>query len=146
MNSYKVSGNLTRDPETFAPQGSENTCIKFTIANNDESKKKSDGSGYEDIPSYFDVKYWTKNVQYWIQKLTKGVSVTIQGRLKQERWPDKNDSTKTLSRIMIIAEVGYNQGFAIVVHPKASQQQQEQNQPGGASTGSPNNDEDECPF
>ena len=142
MNHISITGNLTRDPETFSPEGSENTCIKFSIANNDESKKKADGSGYEDIPSYFDVKYWTKNVQYWIQKLTKGASVTVQGRNKQERWTDKTDQTNK-SRVVIIAEVGYNQGFALVVHdrlPKTENQDQGQQQSSFSGT------EDDCPF
>ena len=141
MNSIKLTGNLTKDPETFSPEGSESTCIKFTIGNNDESRKKSDGSEYEDIPSFVDVKYWTKNVQYWIQKLTKGVSVTVQGRLKQERWTDNDNNNH--SRIVVMAEVGYNQGFAIVPHERAQSQSGTNS---SSSSSSSKQDEEECPF
>ena len=116
MNHIPITGNLTKDPETHSPDGSEYTCIKFSIANNDESKKKADGSGYENIVSYFDVKHWTKNVQYWLQVLVKGASVLVQGRLKQERWTAEDGTTR--SRVVIIAEAPYNGGFAIQVLPK----------------------------
>ncbi len=142
MNHISITGNLTRDPETFSPQGSENTCIKFSIANNDESKK--DGDNYEDVPSYFDVKYWTKNVQYWIQKLTKGAPVTVQGRMKQERWTDKENNNH--SRIVILAEVGYNQGFAIVVHDRVKSENQSQSQEQSQSGSGAFDFEDDIPF
>jgi len=134
MNSIKITGNITKDPETVSPQGSEYSVLKFAIANNDESKKVN--GKYEDIVSFFDIEYWTKNVQYWIQKITKGARVTIQGRLKQERW-EKDGNTR--SRIKIIANVAMNEGFAIEVHSKV---QKEQGQ-GSAPT---QFDEDGIPF
>ena len=136
MNHVSITGNITRDPETYVPNGSENTCIKFSIANNDESRKGANGE-YEDVPNYFDIKYWTKNVQYWIQKLVKGAPVTVQGRIKQERWKDKDDQNR--SRIVIIAEAGYNQGFGLVVHEKAIAQNQ-------TTEGNSSEEEDDCPF
>jgi len=119
MNSIKITGNVTRDPETVSPQGSEYSVLKFSIANNDESKKV-DGK-YENVVSFFDVEYWTKNVQYWIQKITKGARVTIQGRLKQEQWEQDG---KSRSRVKIAANVGMNEGFAIEVHPRVQKEQE----------------------
>ena len=133
MNSLKITGNITRDPETHSPQGSEYSVLKFSIANNDESKKVNDK--YEDVPSFFDVEYWTKNVQYWIQKLTKGAKVTVQGRIKQERWEQDGNHR---SRVKIVANVGMNEGFAIEVHPKGEQKPQQQ-----TSESPPG---DDCPF
>ena len=134
MNSIKITGNVTKDPETVSPGSSAYSVLKFAIANNDESKKVN--GKYEDVVSFFDIEYWTKNVQYWIQKITKGARVTIQGRLKQERW-EKDGNTR--SRIKIIANVAMNEGFAIEVHSKV---QKEQGQ-GSAPT---QFDEDGIPF
>lgn len=133
MNSVKIDGNVTRDPETFSPQGSEYTVLKFSIANNDESKKDANGQ-WENVPSFFDVEYWTKKAQYWIQKLTKGASVTIQGRLKQQTWEHEG---KNHSRVKIIAGVGMNEGFAVVVHDRVPKQQ---------TNDTPPPPEDDIPF
>ena len=134
MNSIKITGNITKDPETVSPQGSEYSVLKFAIANNDESKKVN--GKYEDIVSFFDIEYWTKNVQYWIQKITKGARVTIQGRLKQERWEKDGNSR---NRVKIVANVAMNEGFAIEVHPKVQKEQEQGSAPAQF-------DEDDIPF
>lgn len=100
MNNVFISGNLTKEPETFSPEGSDFSCIKFSIANNDESKKKDDGS-YENIASFFDLEYWTKKPQYWLQKLQKGIPIAVEGRLKQQTWTDK-ESGSGRSKVLII--------------------------------------------
>ena len=141
MNSIKITGNITKDPETVSPQGSEYSVLKFAIANNDESKKVN--GKYEDIVSFFDIEYWTKNVQYWIQKITKGARVTIQGRLKQERWEKDGNSR---SRIKIIANVAMNEGFAIEVHPKVQKEQEPEVHYASAPASAQFEDEDDIPF
>jgi len=86
MRSAHIDGRLGGDPEIFAPQGSDSTCLKFNIANDDESIKKQDGSGYENVTSWYSVKFWTKNPQHWIQKLVKGCKVICECDIKQETW------------------------------------------------------------
>ena len=96
MNTATLSGRLRNDPETFAPNGSDYTCLKFSIANNDESKKNQDGE-WENVTSWYDIEYWTKKPQEWLQKLKKGVLVVVQCTVKQSRW--ENDG-QTRSRII----------------------------------------------
>ena len=60
MNHTVISGNVTREPELFSPEGSEFSCIKFSIANNDERKKE--GENWVDVASFFDLEYWTKMI------------------------------------------------------------------------------------
>lgn len=86
MNGFFISGNVCKDPEIFSPQNSEYSKLSFSVANSDESKKKSDGSGYENITSFFELEYWTKNPTHWLQKIKKGVWLAAVGRMKQERW------------------------------------------------------------
>ena len=92
MNHITLSGNLTREPESRAA-GTEYSVISFSIANNDERRKKPDGS-YENVASFFDCEYWTKNPQYWLQQLYKGTAVVVSGSLKQDIWTDKQSNEK----------------------------------------------------
>lgn len=94
MNKTFISGNLTKEPETVAPQGSEYTLIKFGIANNDERRKGPSGE-WEDVTSFFDLQYWTKNPRVWLQRLKKGVGVMCEGRAKQERWQDNDGGNRS---------------------------------------------------
>lgn len=86
MNLFVISGNLTREPEVKAfPSGK--TVINFSIANNDDHRKKDDGT-WETIPSFFDVVFWTNRTQHWIQesRLAKGNHVVCHGTIRQQRW------------------------------------------------------------
>lgn len=85
MRSAFITGRLGREPEVFSPQGSEYSVIKFSVANNDESKKNLQG-GYDNITSWFDIEFWTKKPQPWLQKLTKGVEVALECTIKQDTW------------------------------------------------------------
>ena len=131
MNSIKIDGHVTADPTTYAPQSSESTCLTFSIANNDESKPDPNNQGkYISVPTFVEITFWTKNPQYWLQQIVKGAPVTIQGRLKQDTWLDK-DTQQTRSKLKIIAQAGYFEGFPVVVHNRAPQQQQQGQQGGG---------------
>jgi len=85
MRTAYITGRLGKDPETFAPQGSEYSVLKFSVANNDESKKNAEG-GYDNITSWFDCEFWTKNPTHWLQKLAKGVEVALECTIKQDTW------------------------------------------------------------
>lgn len=85
MNHVTLSGNVTREPELFSPDGSEWACIKFGIANNDERRKDASGN-WESIASFFDAEFWTKNPSEWLQKIHKGDRVFVEARMKQETW------------------------------------------------------------
>ncbi len=104
MNKTYLSGNLTREPEAVNTSG-ETTGIKFSIANNDERKKNANGE-WEDVTSFFDLIYWTKNPTLWLQKLQKGVGVVCECRAKQERWEqdgvNRSKVTFTVEKFPII--------------------------------------------
>lgn len=92
MNSVFISGRLTNDPETFAPNSGEYTYLKFDVANDDEY------NGKEKITSFFTCKYRTKYPKKWINHLHKGKQVWIAGHLKQETWEKEG---KLFSRIIV---------------------------------------------
>lgn len=84
MNKSFLDGNITGDPKVYAPDGSEYTCLTFSIANNDEKKKV--GNEWESVASFFELKFWTKNPTHWIQKIVKGARCYVEAIAKQEMW------------------------------------------------------------
>ena len=93
MNHTTLSGNLTREPETV-PTNGEYSLIKFSIANNDE-RKKDDQGNWQDVTSFFDLIYWTKNPTLWLQRLQKGIGVVCECRAKQDRWQDDQGNNRS---------------------------------------------------
>jgi len=85
MRSAFISGNLGADPELYSSKGSEYACLKFNIANSDKVKKNEQG-GYDNIPQWFTVKFWTKKPQDWLQKLMKGTSIVVDTDIEVESW------------------------------------------------------------
>jgi hypothetical protein len=73
MSVITVKGNVTRDPKLFTPQGSERSVITISVANNDHQVKDSgvDG-GYRDVPVYYDISFWVRNADYWMNRIQVG--------------------------------------------------------------------------
>lgn len=100
LNSIILEGNVCKDPE-IKEINAEKNLATFSIAVN-RYYKKPDGE-YEQETSYFDVDAWGSNfVKIISEKASKGVGVRVVGRLKQNRWQDKDG--KWQSRISVIAE------------------------------------------
>ncbi len=135
MNTCSLSGNLTRDPEIFAPNNSEWTVINYSIANNDDSRKNEQGE-WENVAHFFDCTYWTKKPQLWLQKLRKGVLVVGEYQAMQERW-EKDGQTR--SRVKFSIRRGT---FPIVMEKRESSGDYEQATPAPAS----DFEDDKIPF
>lgn len=92
LNTVAVTGNLTRDSELRATKN-DSFILTFSIAVN-ERRKQEDGT-WEDEPSYFDCKLFGKRAQGAAQYLVKGTKVTVQGKLRQERWKTKDGQNRS---------------------------------------------------
>jgi single-strand DNA-binding protein len=99
MRKAFLTGNIGKDPEVFSPDGSEYSCLKFSIANNEESRKV--GEEWENITSWFDCEYWTKKPTEWLNRLVKGKSIAIEARVKQQTWEQDGNNR---SRVLFIVE------------------------------------------
>jgi single-strand DNA-binding protein len=98
LNSVLIEGNLVRDPEIRRTSKGTALCT-FSIASNrffrqDESMEKE--------VSYFNVETWSKLAENASNLGHKGRGVRVVGRLKQERWTDRDG--KAQSKIVIVAE------------------------------------------
>lgn len=118
MNHFLLEGNLTRDPEVNTTLSGK-TVINFSIANNDDRRKKPDGS-WETVPSFFDMAFWTEKVEYWTHKnrLVKGNHVVCEGQEKQDRWEYEGQQ---YSRVVHVLK-----GYPVCVPRKAKAETVEQ--------------------
>ena len=98
LNSILIEGNLTRDPKlSETPKGT--AVCNFSLASN--RYYKQDGDAQNEV-SFFDVEVWAKLAQTCAEHLAKGRGVRVVGRLKQDRWNDKEGNPA--SRVKIVAE------------------------------------------
>lgn len=105
INSVVLIGNLVRDlgsggNDFVYTQGG--TCAATLSVAVNASRKNPDGTWGEEV-SFFDVKLFGKRAEGLKQYLLKGTKVAVLGRLRQERWADKQTGAQR-SRISVIAE------------------------------------------
>lgn len=96
LNTVKIKGNLTKDPEFKHTASGKSVCV-ISIASNHAYSKN--GKRTTEV-SYFDVEAWGVIAENCVKSLKKGNGVIVEGRLKQDRW-EKNG--KAQSRIKITA-------------------------------------------
>jgi len=98
LNSVLIEGNLVRDPEKKELESGSKLCT-FSVASNrffnQDNEKKSE-------VSFFDVEVWNKTAELCLKTLSKGRGVRVVGRLKQERWADKEGHHH--SRVKVVGE------------------------------------------
>ena len=100
LNRVYLVGNLVKDPE-MKNIGSSNKVTNFTIASN-RHWTGPEGQKNEEV-SFIDCSAYGKRAETINTYLSKGRKVLIDGRIKQEKWTDK-ESQKTQSRLRVIVE------------------------------------------
>jgi single-strand DNA-binding protein len=99
-NEVTIEGNMIRDPELKTTYSGVSIC-NFTIASNRYFKKR-DEDEFEKETSFFDIQCWGKTAEDVSVIGRKGAAASVLGRLKQERWTDREGIIKT--KIIIVAE------------------------------------------
>ncbi len=98
LNSVLIEGNLVHDPEKQEFDSGSKLC-RFTMASNrwfsQDNEKKTE-------VSYFDIEVWNKVAESCLKTLAKGRGVRVVGRLKQDRWADKDG--KNHSKVKVVGE------------------------------------------
>ncbi len=97
VNQVILMGRLTRDPEQRSTNTGK-TIVNFSIAV-DRGGQSADGG---DTADFFNINAWEKLGELVMQYLSKGRRVLVQGRLRQDRWDDK-ETGKKQSRIEVTA-------------------------------------------
>jgi single-strand DNA-binding protein len=97
MNKVMLVGRLVRDPRTVTlPSGLQ--VVEFSVAVN--RKYKNRNGEWREVVDFIDIKCYGK-VAERAKILRKGYQVTIEGRLKQEKWTTSNNERK--SKITVVA-------------------------------------------
>ena len=100
INKCFLVGNLTDDPELkYLPSGT--AICDFSIALNSQYKNSA-GEMVKEV-SFLKIGTFGKIAENCAEYLKKGNTVTVQGKIKQERW--KTDDGQNRSAIKIIAEI-----------------------------------------
>ena len=98
LNRVIINGNLTTDCKL--EYGRSGTAYGgFCIAVNISEKN------WVDVPSFFEVKAFGKLFESQHPYLTKGANVTVEGKLKQEKWETKDGEKR--HKIVIVADTLY---------------------------------------
>jgi single-strand DNA-binding protein len=98
LNYILIEGNLVRDAEMRTTAKGMPVCT-FQIAT---SRYYKQDSGMEKEVSFFNVETWAKLAESAGNLGRKGRGVRVVGRLKQERWNDRDG--KAQSKVIIVAE------------------------------------------
>jgi single-strand DNA-binding protein len=100
FNRVYLVGNLVKDPE-MKNIGSSNKVTNFTIASN-RNWTGPEGQKMEEV-SFIDCVAYGKRGETINTYFSKGRKILLEGRMKQEKWTDK-DTQKTQSRLRVIVE------------------------------------------
>ena len=99
LNSLIIEGNAVKKAEFSEPKAGFFVC-RFPVAVNRWYKSRNN-EGVSEV-SYFDVEAYGKLAEYCKKKVDKGQGMRVVGRIKQDRWKDKDG--KSASRVYVVAE------------------------------------------
>lgn len=104
INRTVVSGNLTRDPDEKRTQSG--MCIlEIGVAVN-ERRKNSQTGKWEDKANFIECTMFGTRAESVVQYLRKGMHVTIDGHLRQERW--EKDGQKHSKLKLVVDDIDFS--------------------------------------
>jgi single-strand DNA-binding protein len=138
VNRVILVGNLGRDAELRYTGGGA-AVSKFSVATT-ESFKGRDGERKEET-EWHRISYWGKNAETLSQYLLKGKQVYIEGRLRTEKWKDKEGNDRTS------VEVKADRVVLLGGGPRRDAERDESHEPASAEAGGVSQPaDDEVPF
>ncbi len=104
INRVILSGRLVRDPDV-REINERLTVARITIAVSSKIRQK-DGEDKEEV-CYMECALWNQEAKLAQQYLTKGKAITVEGRLKLDRWIDKNSGLERSKHVLVADNVIY---------------------------------------
>lgn len=95
LNVAAIQGRLVADPQLRQTMTGKNVAA-FRLAC-DRGRKNSDGSNAVD---WIDVVAWEKKADFAAQYLTKGMMVTVSGRIQTRQYQDRNGNNRQAVEIV----------------------------------------------
>lgn len=93
MNELKVTGNLTRDPESKV-LASGSKVVKCGIAVDNRRKNQSTGEWESGDPIFVDIEAW-KDAGASLESMGKGKKVEVHGFLKMDQWTNSDGQKRS---------------------------------------------------
>ncbi len=100
LNSVMLAGNLVQDPTSRKTKSGSAICLMRVAVN--RHFKGRDGERTEET-CFLDVDVFGAQATPCMEHLGKGSAVLIEGRLRQDRWKDK-ETGQARSRIKAVAD------------------------------------------
>jgi len=96
LNRVQLIGRLGKDPEgRFTPTGKHVT--NFTVAVNERWKSQGE---LKESTEWFNIEAWGRLGEICQEYLKKGSMVFVEGRLKTERFEDKEGETRYFTKVV----------------------------------------------
>lgn len=124
INKVTLVGNLGRDPEVATLKNGQ-VVANLRIATSRVRTDKQTGKRTEET-EWHDVQVWGPQAEQCGEYLAKGRQVYIEGRLKNDKWKDKQGQDRC--KVKIIAEVVKFLGGGGPRHPASETSETEQSQ------------------
>lgn len=96
-NEVRMAGHLGKDPE-IRYTNSGKAVVSVDIALLDKWKNK-EGEQKEET-TWVTIELWGRAAETFADKLSKGTNVFIAGRLKEEKWVDKNNNKREKLKVV----------------------------------------------
>ena len=101
LNAIVISGNLGSDASLRQTQ-SGTAVLSWSVAVNDRRKNSQTGE-WEDATSWVPCILFGNRAQSIAPYMIKGVKVSVQGKIRENRWQDK-ESGQNRSRLEVIVD------------------------------------------
>lgn len=117
FNKVILIGRLGQNPEVrYIPQSDNRAVANFSLATNERTFNPSTGQG--DIRTeWHRVVVWGKLAEFCEKYLTKGKQILIEGRLRTEKWQDREGNQRSTTKVNAYAitllgkrDEGYDSG------------------------------------
>lgn len=97
INTYVISGNLTKGPELRATTSGTPVCNGSICYS---SRRKSQSGEWEDVPNFFDFVAFGKAAEVLARK-QKGDKIVLNGELTQRSWENKEGERRSKVELLV---------------------------------------------
>lgn len=128
INNVTISGNIVREPELKQTRSGA-SVLAFSVAVNERRKN---GDQWEDYANFIDCTMFGTRAEKMAQYLHKGSKVSVQGKIHQDRWQDKQTGSNRsrigvlIDQIEFMSPRGQGQQQATQTLPQVGQAQLQQ--------------------
>lgn len=97
FNRVILAGNLTRDIELReTPQGTSVTDASIAV-----NERRKQGDEWVDETSFVDLTLWGRTAENAAEYLSKGSSILVEGKLKQDSWQNESGEKRTKLKVVV---------------------------------------------